>query len=66
MNWITFTGTWAAFMSSGRAKPGVEVQLEDGRELLIGHVNELGGGCDDCPEITRRDVVVAFRTRVSL
>ena len=28
--------------------PGTWVELEEGAILLVGHVNELAGVCDDC------------------
>lgn len=31
------------------AGPGGTVLLTDGTELIVGHVNEQGGECDDCP-----------------
>ena len=37
--------------------PGALLRLEDGRALLVGDVNTLGGTCDDCRE---RGVVVAY------
>lgn len=43
------------------ARPGIMVRLEDGEELLIGDVNELGGGCDDCTVVPHYVKVVAYR-----
>ena len=34
----------------GPLTPGTVVQMTDGRELLVGHINPLGGVCDDCRE----------------
>ena len=29
---------------------GTIIKMKDGRELLVGDVNQLGGVCDDCTE----------------
>ncbi|WP_280420037.1 hypothetical protein [Nocardia carnea] len=38
--------------------PGVLLETNDGRTILVGHINQLGGLCNDCREdITAADVV---------
>lgn len=35
----------------GQVSVGDSVLLKDGRIVLVGNVNEIGGVCDDCKEI---------------
>lgn len=42
------------------AKPGVLIELESGKRLLIGDINSNGGVCDDCRGISDSDVVVRY------
>ena len=40
---------------------GIEVETANGRHLLVGHVNALGGECDDCPVVCPGDIIVRYR-----
>ncbi len=35
----------------GQVSVGDSVLLKDGRIVLVGNVNDLGGTCDDCKEV---------------
>ena len=51
------------FQSAGLAVPGMLVELHDkrgSRTVLIGHMNDLLGLCDDCSE-NRNAQVVRYR-----
>ena len=51
------------FQSAGLAVPGMLVEFYDERgsgTALIGHMNDMLGTCDDCPE-NRRARVVRYR-----
>jgi len=41
-------GECDSFAKRGLIVPGTLIEMEDGHTLLIGHINELGGTCDDC------------------
>lgn len=45
------------------AGPGGTVLLTDGTELIVGHVNEQGGQCDDCPYEPATGVTVKATAR---
>ena len=52
--------TLGDFQSAGLAVPGMLVELHDkrgSRTVLIGHMNDLLGLCDDCSEDGRAKVV---------
>jgi hypothetical protein len=44
----------------GLIKPGVLLDTEKGL-LLIGHINDSGGSCDDCRGIEKTDLVKRYR-----
>jgi hypothetical protein len=48
------------FRGQGLNKPGTLIELEDGRQFLIGHVNIYRGGCDHCPEFEQDAVVKRY------
>ena len=41
-------------------KPGMVLELSDGRKLLVGHVNTMNGGCDHCPDLSSDDVIARW------
>ena len=41
-------------------KPGTLVETADGQVVLIGHMNALGGVCDDCRDITDATVIKRY------
>ena len=44
----------------GLSKAGVLIEMINGKRLLIGHINDMGGTCDDCTEIKERDIVARY------
>lgn len=42
------------------AKPGLLIELQCGKQLLIGHLNTSGGVCDDCSGIEDEDIIVRY------
>lgn len=42
------------------AKPGTLIELQSGKRMIIGHINALGGVCDDCSGINDEDIVVRY------
>lgn len=55
----------AAMMDTAHARgllrAGVQIEMEDGKRYLIGHINEQTGACDDCVLFERTDVVRRYR-----
>lgn len=49
-----------SFSGRGLNMPGVLVRMQDGAEYLIGHLNEVGGVCDDCRQFPPDAVVSAY------
>ena len=47
-DWIDWGGSYAALSDAGLAVPGVMIKTGEGKELLIGNVNDQGGFCDCC------------------
>lgn len=47
--------------SRGLNKPGVLIKTADGKEYLIGNINENRGVCDDCVEFSENEIVVAYK-----
>lgn len=45
---------------SSIAKPGMLIELESGKQMLIGHINEVGGICEDCMGINKSDVIKRY------
>jgi len=52
------------FAGLGFARPGVQVEMADGKQYLIGDVNRLGGVCDDCSAFDSIDIVARYRVLV--
>jgi len=52
------------FAGLGFARPGVQVEMADGKQYLIGDVNKLGGVCDDCSAFNSTDIVARYRVLV--
>lgn len=48
------------------AKPGVLVELESGKQMLIGDINAAGGICDDCKGIKNTDIVKRYAIIIEL
>lgn len=50
MNWIPVNLSFREFKKTRRAllKPGIVLDFGD-EKMLVGHINQLGGQCDDCP-----------------
>lgn len=46
--WIPYDKNWEAFTNEEFCVPGVVVQFDNGKQLLVGDINVLGGSCDDC------------------
>ena len=42
-------------------KPGTLIEIEDGSQYLIGHINVVAGVCDDCVEFERDMIVVRYK-----
>jgi hypothetical protein len=57
-DWIEWDGPYDALDAAGHAVPGVLVRIDDGRELLIGDVNDVGGVCRCCQLNAK---IVAYR-----
>jgi len=53
------------FKGTGFLRPGVQVEMEDGKRYLLGDVNLNGGPCDDCPAFESQGIVVRYRVLVS-
>ena len=49
------------FDKRGLFKPGMQIRLRDGRELIIGDINKNNGGCGCCGGIDYDDTIVAYR-----
>jgi hypothetical protein len=67
MNWIDlnipydeYNNTKDSFCVRGLNRPGVLFRLKDGREYLVGHVNEYGGVCGCCGEFGGQEIVQAY------
>jgi len=52
------------FAGLGLVRPGVQVEMGDGKKLLIGDINQLRGVCDDCTEFDAEDIVVRYRVLI--
>jgi hypothetical protein len=48
MKWVVLNVTFKAFKKQGLLKAGIIIDFGD-EKLLVGHINQLGGHCDDCP-----------------
>lgn len=59
-NWIEFGKSWREFKRANLAVVGTVVEI-DGREFLIGDINELGGVCDDCMDFEYEAIVTQYR-----
>lgn len=65
LHWITYGKPWRLFQDEGLNAPGVVVEVASER-FLIGHINELGGVCDDCMEFSREVVVTRYAVALRL
>jgi hypothetical protein len=52
------------FQGQGLAKPGVQVEMEDGKKYLIGDINANRGVCDDCTVFEREAIVLRYRVLI--
>jgi hypothetical protein len=60
--WIDGRGrTVQRLRELGRIKIGTVVELAGREPILIGELNEMGGSCDDCCEMSGTDIVVRYR-----
>lgn len=50
-----------SFENRGLNKPGVLIKTADGKEYLIGNINEIRGVCDDCVEFSENEIVAAYK-----
>lgn len=69
IKWIDYGKTFSNFIMDGLNKPGTQivVLIGDKEEMfLIGDVNQLGGHCDDCCDISRGDIVSKYRVLVEI
>jgi len=57
--WIDFGGTWREFCAAELALAGTAVRIGE-ETVLIGHINEYGGVCDDCRMFDRDSVIDAY------
>lgn len=71
INWIECNLPWLNQKSANEkdaepvsfssiAKPGMLIELESGKQMLIGHINEEGGVCNDCMGINKSDVIKRY------
>jgi hypothetical protein len=58
---VRYEGT---FKGLGLVRPGVQIEMANGKRYLIGDVNRLRGVCDDCTEFDTTDIVVRYRVLV--
>ena len=52
------------FRGSGLNRPGTLIECKDGDEIsykVIGHINALGGSCDDCRGISDDTVILRYK-----
>ncbi len=60
-SWIEVNKTWRDFSYPDRhplCDVGVLVETDDGRQILFGDLNVLGGECDDCRGIWDNTLIV--------
>lgn len=57
-NWIEVNVSWEKF---GNADPGVLVEMEDGEQYLIGHMNRYAGVCDCCIKFDPDTIVRRYK-----
>lgn len=61
--WVVTEGkTFGDLEKEKVIRPGVLLELDDGSHCLVGDINTIGGGCDDCPEVRRSDLIRRYRT----
>jgi hypothetical protein len=63
-DWKSYGKTWEEFMNHGLSVPGVIIDVDDS-EYLIGHINNIGGICNDCTMICDEDIVKRYRTALT-
>jgi hypothetical protein len=49
-----------SFSGRGLNKAGTLIETEDGKQYLIGHINELSGICDDCREFENSTIIKRY------
>ena len=57
--WIEVDEKWITF--SGKVKIGMIIEVENGDQYLVGHINILGGTCDCCSEFIHSDVIKRYK-----
>ena len=66
-SWIKFNGTLKDFRNADLCVAGVVIRIPmlycpgEQTEYLIGHMNELGGVCDDCKDLKDDQLVESYR-----
>jgi hypothetical protein len=60
ITWVTCGKTWREFKKSELNNPGTVVKTEYLETFMIGHVNELGGKCDDCVGVENDDLIESY------
>lgn len=65
-DWIEVNMPWRSFeddslRGNGLNNAGTLIRMADGKEFLIGDINELGGVCDDCMGFDRKSIVAAYK-----
>lgn len=51
-----------SFVGRGLARPGTQIELDNGKRFLIGHINTAGGTGDEWSAFDRSAIVVRYRT----
>jgi hypothetical protein len=58
-DWVSGKGrTVSELITLKRIKPGTVLDLGGGNQVLVGHVNNLMGVCDDCRDFDPNKTVV--------
>lgn len=64
-SWIDFGREFAELEDELKEKnlslPGLMIESEHGHQFLVGHINELGGTCDDCRAISFGTIIKRYR-----
>jgi hypothetical protein len=64
--WIEVNMTWSEFNWNAKDKtslalPGTLIEMKDGSQYLIGHINPSGGICNDCMEFDTSYIVKRYK-----
>jgi len=58
--WVCVDTPYVELAARGFVRPGVLLEMQSGRRLLVGDINELGGVCDDCTDVAVDGVVSRY------